>query len=152
VNTNKIEMRIANFIVILFFITCVSSCDIAVDPDGDLKKINCDSLKTGIVNMDSRIVKYEVNKLVADLKTKRTSDDFIGQKENLAQLINRLVASCDDMNVGLICYACIETNPSQSEILIKTDSVGTPIKSVMDISTPTDSNLKCLGIHGYTGG
>ena len=146
-NTNKIEMRITNFIIILVFIVCVSSCDKAVDPDGDLEKINCDSLKTGIINMDSRIVKSEVNKLVTDLKPTVTASDRFGHKENLSILISRLNTQCISIDAELICYACIESNPPQSEILVVTDSVGFPIKRVIDIFTPADSNLSCVRIH-----
>lgn len=144
--TNKIEMGFTNFIIILVFIICVSSCDIAVDPDGDLEKINCDSLKTGIINIDSRIVKTEVNKLVTDLKPNVTSNDRYGHKENVSVLMSRLKAQCG-IEAELICYACIETNPPQSEILVVTDSVGFPIKRVIDMWTSADSILSCVRIH-----
>ena len=140
-------MRIPNFIIVIVFIVCISSCDKSVDPNGDLEKLNCDSLKIGIINMDSRIVKSEVNKLVTDLKPKVTANDRFGHKENLSILISRLNTQCISINAELICYDCIETNPPQSEILVATDSVGSPIKRVIDIFTPTDSNLSCVRIH-----
>ena len=144
--TNKIEMGFTNFIIILVFIICVSSCDKAVDPDGDLEKINCDSLKTGIINIDSRIVKSEVNKLTIDLKPNVTSNDRFGHKENVSVLISRLKSQCG-IEAELICYACIETNPPQSEVLVNTDSSGIQIRRVIDFWTSADSNLSCVRIH-----
>jgi len=146
-NTNKIEMSIINLATTLFIIFCVSSCDKTVDPDGNFEKVNCDSLNAGIINTDSRIVKSEVNKLVTDLKPKVTANDRFGHKENLSILINRLNMQCTSITAELICYACIYTNPPQSEILVSTDSIGVTIKRIIDISTPEDAILSCVRIH-----
>ncbi len=146
--TNNNSMKIKNYAFILFFIVCISSCDKAVDDsDNDWENLDCDNLKTGIINMDSDIVKFEINKLVTDLKPVKTDSDHIGQKQNLDLLIERLNTQCDNVSTELICYACIETNPEQSEILVTTDSVGTTIDRVVDISTPDDDILYCVGIH-----
>ena len=146
-DTNNNAIRIINFIFILIFVFCISSCDKAVNNPDDLENIDCDNLKVGIINIDSRIVKSEINKLVTDLKPIKTTSDNIGHKENIKLLINRLNTQCNNINAELICYACIETNPPQSEILVTTDSVGIPINRVIDILTPADSNLNCVRIH-----
>ena len=86
-------------------------------------------------------------KLVTDLKPKVTANDRFGHKENLSILINRLNTQCTSINAELICYACIYTNPPQSEILVSTDSIGVTIKRIMDISTPEDAVLSCVRIH-----
>ena len=144
---NKNILEILKLGLILSVIICILSCDKVIDPDSDLEKIDCDSLKIGIINMDSRIVKSEINKLVTDLKPKVTASDKFGHKENLSILISRLNTQCISIKAELICYACIETNPPQSEILVATDSIGVLIQRVIDILTPSDSNLYCLRIH-----
>jgi len=149
-NTNNTSVRIINILFVLFLCTSFSSCNNIVDPVD--YKLDCDKLKTGIININSEIVKLEVNKLVTDLEPNKTSSDNIGQKENINILINRLNSQCNDINAELKCYACIETNPPQSEILVTIDSVGTQIKRVIDIFTPSDSNLSCSGIHEYYNG
>ncbi len=97
--------------------------------------------------MDSDIVKSEINKLLTDLEPVKTDSDRIGHKQNLNLLIEQLNTQCDNITTELICYACIETNPPQSEILVATDSVGTEIHRVVDILTPDDDILYCLRIH-----
>lgn len=144
---NQYLIRIANFLIVLFLSVCIPSCDKIVDSTDD--NLDCDNLKMGIMNMDSEIVKLEINKLVAGLKPNKTVSDNIGQKENIELLINRLNTQCNDINSELICYACIKTNPPQSEILVRTDSVGIAINRVIDIFTPSDANLVCRGIHEY---
>lgn len=143
-------MNIRNFVFILFLSACISSCDKVDDEsDNDLENLDCDNLKTGIINMDSDIVKYEINKLLIDLEPVKTDTDPIGHKENLNILIERLNTKCDNMTAEFICYACIYTNPPQSEILVTTDSVGTSINRVLDILTPDDDILYFLRIHSW---
>jgi len=141
-------MNLRNYFFILFFTACISSCDKTVDgSDNNWKNLDCDNLKIGIINIDSDIVRSEINKLVTDLEPVKTDSDYIGHKQNLDLLIERLNTQCDNMTAELICYACIYTNPAQSEISVTTDSVGTVIDRVVDISTPDDDILYCVRIH-----
>jgi hypothetical protein len=109
--------------------------------------LDCDNLRIGIINMDNDIVKLEMNKLMIDLRPKVTGNDRFGHAENLDLLINRLNIQCDNISSELICYACIETLPPQSEISVTTDSAGTMVTRVIDISTPDDDILSCVRIH-----
>ena len=141
-------MNIWNCVFILFFVASISSCDKAVEDTGiEWENIDCDNLKTGIINTDSDIVKAEINKLVTDLEPVKTDSDPIGHKDNLALLIEQLNIQCDNITAELICYACIETNPPQSEILVTTDSLGTDINRIIDIFTPDDDALSVRIIH-----
>ena len=140
--------NLRNFIFILFLTVFFSSCDNAVEDTGiEWENIDCDNLKTGIVNTDSDIVKAEINKLVTDLVPTKTDSDFFGHKENLALLIEQLNIQCDNITAILLCYACIETNPPQSEILVTTDSLGTDISRIIDIITPDDDAVSMRIIH-----
>ena len=146
--TNNNSIKIKNYAFILFFIVFISSCDKAVNnSNNDWENLDCDNLKAGIINMDSDIVKSEINKLVTDLEPVITDSDNIGHKENLDLLIEQLNTQCDNVSAELICYACIYTNPAQSEILVTTDSLGITIDRVVDISTPKDARLYCVRIH-----
>lgn len=137
-----------NYVLILFFTFIILSCE-AVNENNVLVKLDCNNLKTGIIKMNSEIVKLEINKLVIDLDPLKTDEDIIGHKENIYLLIKRLNTYCKDIKAELICYACIETNPPQSEILVVIDSIGVLVKRVVDISTPSDANLSCVRIHEY---
>jgi len=141
-------MNIMHWTLIFFFTACVSSCEKTVnDSNNDWEKPDCDNLKTGIINMESEIVKSEINKLVTDLEPAKTDSDYIGHKQNLDILIERLNTHCDNMAAELICYACVKTNPLQSEISVITDSAGTSVNRVVDILTPDDDILYCVRIH-----
>lgn len=146
---NKITGTI-KYSCILFVGFLVSSCNKIVDSvDNNWIAIDCNNLKTGIIEQDSEIVKSEINKLVSDLVPVITENDKIGHKKNINLLIERLNTQCNNISAELICYACIKTNPPQSEILVTTDSTGIEIKRVIDIMTPENAKLNCRGIHEY---
>ena len=138
------------YVFILFIVLCffILSCQ----KDTDMLSVtwynmDCDNLRMGIINRDNDIVKFEINKLTIDLHPKVTDNDRFGHAENLDLLINRLNIHCDNISSELICYACIETNPPQSEILVTTDSAGTMVNRVIDISTPDDDILSHVRMH-----
>lgn len=142
--------RMIKYSYIIFIAFLVQSCDNVIDgTDKEWLKFKCSDFKVGIEKMDLDIVKFEINKLVKDLKPKVTTRDKFGQKENINLLIERLSTLCNDINTELLCYACIETNPPQSEILVIVDSSGTSVNRVIDIMSPADSNMFCVGIHDY---
>ena len=98
------------------------------------------------MNIDSRVVKVEIDKLTIDLLPKITSNDKFGHKENVAILINRLNSLCN-IEAELICYACIKTNPPQTEIFVSADSCGMQIRRVIDLWTSEESNLRFVRVH-----
>jgi hypothetical protein len=142
-NINKNAKIILNYIFIVLFSFCISHCDKSVNSDDKLENIDCDNLRTGIINMDAEDVKYEINKLMIDLEPNVTVNDEFGHRENISLLISRLNNQCININADLICYACIKTYPPQSEIFITADS----IKRIIDIITPANTNLSFVSIH-----
>ncbi|NOX65026.1 MAG: hypothetical protein GXO85_04315 [Chlorobi bacterium] len=129
---------------LVFLISCDGFGD---DQDGNYEDVDCNNLHVGLLTSNTDIVKTEVNKLLVDLYPIKTDEDKFGQKNNLDILIKKLNKQCNNLSAELICYACIKTNPPQSEILIKTDSLGIPIERIIDISTPDNAVLQCVSVH-----
>ena len=127
-------------VIVLISIACVRK---ETPPNFGL---NCDLLKTGIINYDQSSVQTEISKLTADLTPMPTTGDTFGQLNNFNKLIDR-ISKCGTMTAELSCYACIETNPPTSEIILKTDSSGKQIQRVIDISTSNKESLKFGGLH-----
>jgi len=142
-------LKIINNWTILFFMISILSCENSVEPNNEWENLDCENLKTGIINVNKEVVEFEINKLVSDLEPAVHSNERFGHEENLNLLINRLNTQCNEISAELICYACIETNPPQSEILVRTDSSGISVKRVIDILTPGNAALSCVRIHEY---
>ena len=144
----KNKPKILGCVGIFIILAWISSCKKVLDSSNDdWKNINCDNLRTGIMTTDSQIVKLEVDKLLIDLQPSVTSEDALGHRQNINTFINRLITQCDGLDAELLCYACILTNPPQSEIRVTIDSAGTQIGRTIDILTPEDLKLNCMNIH-----
>ena len=110
-------------------------------------EIDCDELKAALVNFNSEQLNFEIDKLTQDLLPVPTQSDDIGHFNNLNTLVDRLNSNCPQIVTTKECYACIETNPVQSEIKVMFDSFGNQIERIIDISTPSAGTLISLRSH-----
>lgn len=129
-------------LLVISFLFMLTSCE-------ELKKekIDCNLLTKALISYDTEKVKTEINKLTEDLKPNVSKKDEFGHRTNIFTLVDRINNQCDQVNASLICYACIKTQPAQSEISISIDSSGTQIKRVIDILTPEDKILSVRDVH-----
>lgn len=132
-----------NKILIIHFTILLISCS---NNNDNPVEINCDKLKSALFNFDSEQLNLEINKLTQDLTPVPTPVDELGHSNNLNELIERLNSNCEDILVTKQSYACIETNPVQSEIKIELDSFGNQIERIIDILTLEDEILISLGM------
>jgi len=124
-------------------------CQKSVDALNGWNQPDCDNLKKGIIEVNSDIVTTEVNKLLSDMKPDPSDKDRRGHFKNITTLIERINSNCDEITSELFCYACIETLPPQSEIILTVDSSGNSIMRIIDILTPADDKLQCLRVHKF---
>lgn len=131
-------------ILLICILSCQKVYDILVT---DFNNLDCENLKTGIINRDIDIVKSEIHKITVLLKPRVSESDQFGHKENLNILIEQLNIQCDSLSAELGCYACLYSLPPQSIIKISTDSSGTEIDRIIYIRTPEDDILSCSSIY-----
>ncbi len=132
------------FLCFLFFVTTIILTSCKKDED---EGFNCKTLTEGILENKSTIIEIEINRLTADLAPKPTSNDKIGHKENIQELIDLLNSKCNDFETELKCYACIYTEPAQSQIKISYVSDSVSYQKIIDILTPEDNIMKFMRIH-----
>lgn len=106
----------------------------------------CESVHDDLLSRNVAGVKEGLNPWLSKWDPDATEDDPTGHQQNLQSFINRLEKKCS-FQADLICYACIETNPSQSEVKIVLDSVGHQVERVLDILTPEDDVMVIWNIH-----
>ena len=134
-------------IVLIVLFSCSSRDDQASADDGLMEEINCVNLQNSLTALDSEKVNMEINKLTADLFPDPTPEDEVGHSANLERLIQRIDENCGELDVALICYACIETLPPQSEIKITYTVEEEIIEKIVDIASPKNGSLESVGIH-----
>ena len=134
---------LAYILLFFFFPFLIFSCE----NNDENPNSGCYNFSETLIYLKSDSVKNVVDILSEDLNPEVTENDQWGHKENIDLLIERLNMECENISVSLGCYACIETLPPQSELIISTDSAGVEIKRVIDILTPKDDILQYLGVH-----
>ncbi|RYZ22595.1 MAG: hypothetical protein EOP49_46485 [Sphingobacteriales bacterium] len=107
---------------------------------------DCLSFKTGISIEDHNMVATQISTLTADLHPSLIASDEYGQRENLQVLAERIGQQCD-VAASVICYACIETYPAQSEIRVAFTLNGISYNRVLDISVDDQRMLVFAGMH-----
>lgn len=113
-------------LAIIFLSTLLSSCR-----KEDISN-NCSNLKDGIAANEISKVKTAVTRFIAGMQ----SQDY--NESNINSLSERISASCDVI-VEPMCFDCIKTLPSQTEIRISITSAGAVKSKIIDLSyTPAN--------------
>lgn len=133
--------RAASKFLLLAFV--ILSCDKENLPEFSL---DCQQLRNGILNSDKLAIGNEISKLTPDLTPVPVSGDNIGHSANLETLIRRL-NQCEEISAQTVCYACIDTYPPQSEIIITTITGNREVLRVIDIKTPANGSLEFISVH-----
>ena len=120
----------------------------ACDKD-QVGSLDCINLKAGIAEQSNDIVRAEIEKLTPDLNPVPTPEDKIGHMANLQTLTDRINSDCEEITASIQCYACIETYPPLSEILVEFVFDGTQITAVIDIVTSDNDILRFGGMHQF---
>jgi hypothetical protein len=126
-NAKTMKIHILPYFLLLLFAGCSKG-------DAELSLLDCQSLETGLLTNDESLVKSQINLAAQDLMPSPTTDDPIGHEENLQTLVDIINNECN-IEASIICYACIETYPLLSEILLKVNVNGQVTEMVIDILT-----------------
>ncbi len=140
-------MKVLIFLIFIFSVLWNTSCDTLLNNDS--QTVDCNNLQKGLIDLDSFLVNTEVNKLTKNLEAHPSENDPLGQRENLDKLVESLNVVCAKMTADLICYACYESNPPQSAIMITADSSGAAVYRKININTPADDVLSCVSVQRY---
>lgn len=99
---------------------------IACKKDG-LGEASCQELKNGIMTTQKEEVRMAITHFISNLP----SANYTG--ENLAKLAAAIKNRCT-IDVAVLCFDCIETNPTQSEIRISFVNGTNKVEKTIDIS------------------
>ncbi len=109
--------------------------------------LDCNTFQTAVLEKNEGIVRSEIEKLTTDLYPAPTPEDNIGHMNNLQILTDRINSGCEGITANLLCYACIETYPPISLILVEFVSDNTPVSATIDIVTSENDILRFGGLY-----
>ena len=101
---------------------------------------NCESLKDAILNNDVAKTGALVNNFIDQLRNKTYTEP------NLTALVQKISSQCN-VTGEVLCFDCIKTLPSQSEIRITINSGGTVVSKTIDISYSATNNMTFQNMH-----
>jgi len=108
---------------------------------------SCYVLLPALDQLDSEEMKSLWDTHTIDLFPVSTMDDAVGHEENFEKLISRMRADCDQLEISMFCYACIETLPLKTELEIVYTINGAMDTVYLDVDTPEDSILLLGNLH-----
>jgi hypothetical protein len=101
---------------------------------------DCMELQSGITNSNEEQVKSVITKFIRSLP----SQDYT--EENINKLVTAIEEQCD-ASVSLLCYDCIKTLPSQTEIRVGYAGTTSPINKTIDITYGANNKMKFSDLH-----
>ena len=111
------------------------------------ERVSCSLLEEGILTDNSSLIEKDMNDFLAEYDPSPESDDQIGHRENLQKLVDN-INNCDYTGAEIVCYACIRTNPPQSEVAVTTIGYDDgSVTKVIDIKTPDDGKMEFVRVH-----
>lgn len=123
------------------------ACDLIMPDAEERSPFDCGQCVAGLHDLDSEMVADALAGLLDDLTPNATSHDPLGHRQNLELVVDRISQECPGVEAELLCYACIYTNPPQSELLVTMDSIDTQVTRILDIATPDDARLVVVRVH-----
>ena len=106
------------------------------EPDLSISGVDCDRLSNSFIDEDYTYAAPIIDSICLTLPASPTSSDPLGHEINSNTLIQKLNANCDDLTFSLICYACLESFPLQSSILVTKESVDGQISRNFALTVP----------------
>ncbi len=85
-------------------------------------------------------VKIVISKFISSL----SSQDYT--EENVNKLVNAISQSCN-VSATVLCFDCVETLPTQSELQISYDSSGMQIRRIIDITYDKRNKIIFSSMH-----
>ncbi len=118
---------------------------ISCEKQEDVKSINCENFVEGLTNEDDEVIEKELAEILEEMQSVPTDDDPFGHEANFNKILN-YIRECSELTAKIDCYACIETLPVQTEIII---TIGSDTENVfiLDFYTPEDDKISYNRMH-----
>jgi len=122
----------------LFAIALLSAALSCIKEDSD--EDYCQELRNGVINSNVEQVNYVITQFINGLP----SQDYT--EENINKLVNLIEDYCDG-SAAMLCFDCIKTLPSQTEIQIWYPVTGGLVNKTIDITYTTNNEMKFSNLH-----
>ena len=106
----------------------------------DSERDYCQELRDGVTNSNVEEVRHVITQFINGL----SSQDYT--EENINNLVNVIEDYCDG-SAAMLCFDCVRTLPSQTEIQIWYPGSSGLVIKVIDITYTTNNEMKFGNLH-----
>jgi hypothetical protein len=124
----------------ILFIAMAGLLMLAACKKEKIGQADCQRLQNGITTANKEEVKSVINKFISSLPSQTYSE------QNVNKLVSAIGQQCGT-GATVICFDCIETLPSQSEIRISYFGTGGPVEMTIDISYTVSNKMVFHNMH-----
>ena len=101
---------------------------------------SCETLRDAVLNNKIDKARSAINNFIDRLDSK------VYNEPNLTALVQKISSQCN-VSTTIMCFNCIRTLPSQTEIRIVINSGGTTVSKTIDISYSTNNIITFVSMH-----
>ena len=101
---------------------------------------SCETLRDAVLNNNIDKARSAINSFISGLESK------IYNEPNLTVLVQKISSQCN-VSSTILCFNCIRTLPSQTEIRIVVTSGGTTVSKTIDISYSANNIITFVTMH-----
>ncbi|MFN2438776.1 MAG: hypothetical protein ABR503_06215 [Chitinophagaceae bacterium] len=127
--------RNISIVVLIICLQTISACK-----KEKIDSTDCQKLQNGISTVNKEEVKIVINKFINSLPSQNYTE------ENMNNLASAIGQQCG-ASVAVLCFDCIKTLPSQTEIRISYFGIGGPIEKTIDITYTTNNKMIFRNLH-----
>lgn len=101
---------------------------------------NCQKLKSAMINGNKDQARSAINDIISQLPNQNNTS------QNLDRLAREIDVECD-IDAEVLCFDCVKTLPSQSEIKLSFQSGSTTVNKIIDITYNSNNKMKFSNMH-----
>ena len=101
---------------------------------------SCADLSRAVMNSDKALAKSAIDNIIRSIPSSQYTQG------NIQNLVNKISGNCN-LQTTLLCFDCIKTLPTQTEIRITINSGTTPVQKTIDISYTSSNTMVFHNMH-----
>ena len=101
---------------------------------------SCADLSLAVMNSDKALAKSAIDNMIRSLPSSQYTEN------NIKSLVNKISGNCNLQTI-MICFDCIKTLPTQTEIRITINSGTTTVQKIIDLSYTSSNKMIFHNMH-----
>ena len=101
---------------------------------------SCADLSRAVISSDKALAKSAIDNIISSIPSSQYTEG------NIQNLVNKIAGDCNLQTI-MICFDCIKTLPTQTEIRITINSGAAPVQKIIDLSYTSSNKMVFHNMH-----